>query len=62
VKNLTPKQRLRLARELDGYEAKLSLEEVPGGRGQLIVLATDGLRSSFAISDPFKIEDKPPEI
>ena len=53
---------LMLARDLDGSEAKLSLEEVPGGRGQLIVLATDGLRSSFAISDPFKIEDKPPEI
>ena len=51
-----------LARDLDEYEAKLSLEKVPGGEGRLILLATDGLRSSYDISDAFQVTHKSPEI
>ena len=51
-----------LARDLDGYEAEISLDQVPGGEGQLAVLATDGLRSKFAMSEVFAVESKPPTL
>lgn len=39
------------------------LRKFPGSRrGRLGVLATDGLRSAFAKSRPFPVEDKPPRV
>ena len=57
------KRAFSLAAGLDepGYEADLS--GLPGSRtGRLSVLATDGVRSSFAVSEPFPVSDKRPRI
>ena len=56
------KRYVMLARDLEESEAELSLNNVPGGEGRLGVLATDGVRSSFAVTKPFKVETKPPNI
>ncbi len=39
------------------------LGHLPGGpAGRLAILATDGTRSSFAVSEPFPVAEKPPQI
>jgi hypothetical protein len=50
-----------LARGLIRSEYVADLSSLPGSKeGRLSVLATDGIRSGFAVSDPFSISDKPP--
>mgnify|MGYP006287413343 CR=1 FL=1 len=50
-----------LARGLSQTEVDLDLSNVPGGgTARVAVLATDGIRSSFAASEPFEAEGKPP--
>lgn len=47
--------------EEPAYEADLS--GMPGSRtGRLSVLATDGVRSAFAVSEPFPVSEKGPQI
>jgi hypothetical protein len=50
-----------MARGLEDTEHLVDLSGLPGGaEAQLGVLATDGVRSASAISDPFEVAEKPP--
>jgi hypothetical protein len=41
----------------------VDLAPYPGGsEAQIAVLASDGTRSDFAMSNPFEVEDKPPQV
>lgn len=52
-----------VARELSASHLVLSTAELPGGPGcSLAVLATDGLRSAMARSEPFDLPDRPPRV
>jgi hypothetical protein len=51
-----------LGQDLEDTEGTFKLDRAPGGDARLGVVATDGLRSSQAISDAFAIADKPPEL
>lgn len=52
-----------LASNLTESTFAADLRSLPGSRrGRLGVLATDGLRSAFEKSGPFRVEDKPPRV
>jgi len=54
---------MTLARDLTALELAIDTDGLPGGRDcRLVVLATDGLRSAHALSDPFAVPDKPPRV
>lgn len=59
----TDKRSFLLARGLKEAQYTADLSGAPGSReGRLAVLATDGTRSAFAVSRPFRVADKPPQI
>ena len=52
-----------LASGLENPSYTADLSGLPGSRtGRLSVLATDGVRSSFAVSEPFPVSQKGPQI
>jgi hypothetical protein len=57
------KRGFSLATGLEKLEFEADLSGLPGSRaGRLSVLATDGVRSAFAVSEPFPVSDKEPRI
>lgn len=56
-------QAMLVAHALADTEHSVPLASLPGSeRGQFAVLATDGLRSSVALSDPISVDVKPPRV
>lgn len=60
---VSDKRTFPVARGLDKTEYVADLSRLPGSRGgRLSVLATDGVRSAFAVSKAFAVSTKPPQI
>jgi hypothetical protein len=57
------KRAFSLASGLEKTDFEADLSGLPGSKvGRLSVLATDGVRSAFAVSEPFPVSDKDPRI
>ncbi|MFB6080725.1 MAG: Ig-like domain-containing protein [Haloferacaceae archaeon] len=57
------KRAIPLARDHEGDRFTVDTSDLPGAEAaHVAVLATDGIRSSFAVSEPFAVDPKPPRV
>ena len=58
-----PDRAFPIARGLTDNACEVDLSRFPGSKeARVAVLATDGTRSAFAVSEPFAVDEKPPRV